>query len=555
MKARLLRPGALLAIAISLYVAVLAWTAPAVGYVRDEGYYFKAAELYMGWVRRLFSADALSAFQDGWITKFFSYNHEHPPLVKLAQGFSWLLFHEGLGWVSDAQGFRVAGFLFAGLSVWATYKLGALLSSKWVGLVAALMLISQPRYFFDAHLACFDVPVTAMWTFSIYAFLWAYTAPPERRSKRALVAGLVFGLGLATKLNVLFLPFLFVLWWLCCPTQPILPRFARAPGGGLDLQLPRVPVVLWACALIGPLVFYLTWPYLWHAPIDRTAWYIRFHLHHEHYPISYFHQLLIKPPFPWHFPLVMSLFTIPSPVLWLGSIGGLIATWRALKRELPALVLLSATALPVFLIAMPSTPIFGGVKHWYNALPSLCILAAQALVWALDWLRERWPRAGRALAPALVSLALLPGLFGIAASHPNGIGYYNELAGGYRGGAELGMQRGFWGGLAGPLYPKWLKDGGRVYFNRTNYDAYKMMRREGIIGERTRYENSPARADFGVDFIQPEHAGAEGKIWTELGTRPVDGVYQDNITLIQLYERGASARAPLTRFCHRSADR
>ncbi len=531
------------------YFVVLWLTAPATGFVRDEGYYFKAAEEYSGWWGVLFSPRFFEAFSDTTILKYFNYNHEHPPLVKLTQGLTYHIFHEWTGLTTPSQGFRVTGFAFGALGVVATFLLGKQLVSARVGLVAAALLTSIPRYFFDAHLACFDVPITAMWTLSLWAFVRAYQAPPERAASRAVFAGVVWGLALATKLNAFFLPFVFVLLWLRCPRASLRPQVIGGPGGGLDLRLPRIPTVLIACALIGPIVFVMTWPYLWHDTVMRIGGYIGFHLHHEHYPASYFHELLVKPPFPWSFPWVMSLFTIPSPILWLGGLGFVVAGLRALtRRSLSDTTLFITTLLPIFLISMPNTPIFGGVKHWYNAMPGLCLLAAVALSWAVKWMQDELPASvGRwAWGPA-VALALAPGYLGAAHTHPNGIGYYNELAGGIRGGAELGMQRGFWGYMAHPLYPDvgpQLKGRGRVFFNRANYDSYRMYRREGTIPQTIYYANDARGAQIGVHYEQPEHGEKEGDIWSVMGSRPIDGVYQDNVTLIQLYQVGPSSKAP-----------
>ncbi len=531
-----------------VYFVVLWVTAPAVGFVRDEGYYFKAAELYSGWFGVLFSSRFLEAFSDAEILKHFSYNSEHPPLVKLTQGLTFHVFHRGLGWASPSTGFRAAGFFFGGLSIMATFWLGRQLVSPPVGLLAAAMLAMMPRYFFDAHLACFDVAITAMWTLSIHVFLWALRAPSAGASRRAVAASVVFGLALATKLNALFLPFLFVLWWLVEPPAGLKVGWSRGPSGGRDLELPPVPGVLVACALVSPLVFFATWPYLWHDPIDRTWDYLRFHLHHEHYPASYFHELLVAPPFPWHFPVVMTALTIPSPVLALGGVGALVAGFRGVRRRrLPDIVLLTATLLPIALIALPTTPVFGGVKHWYNALPTLCILAARSTWWIFGALGDRlraWrPKEEMALVTATavvtVGLALGPGLLGIIRSHPDGIGYYNEIAGGFRGGAELGMQRGFWGGLAHPRYvdtlPRLADGRGRVFFNRTNYDAFRMYQRQGIVPRAMYYGYEARGSAVGIHFEQPEHGEQEGAIWSAIGSRPVAGVYRHNVTLIQIY--------------------
>ena len=539
--------AAALVIAVA-YFAVLWGTASTVGFVRDEGYYFKAAELYSGWFSTLLSSRFFDAFRDPEILKHFDYNHEHPPLAKLTQAATFHLFHGLLGWASPSTGFRAAGFLFAALSVVATFLLGRQLVSARVGLLAAAMLMVMPRYFFDAHLACFDVAITAFWGLSIWAFVRALRAPPTVVWRRAVFAGVVFGLALATKLNALFLPFLFVLWWLWAPPTGL--HFGRrmGPSGSLDVTLPAIPGVLFACALIGPLVFFALWPYLWHDPVGRVGAYLAFHMNHEHYPASYFHELLVAPPFPWHFPFVMTALTVPAPVLGLASIGIGVALVRAVRGwRLSDVVLVSATLLPIVLIALPKTPVFGGVKHWYNALPTLCVLAARSLFWVVD----RFERAGvrgrwrPVLAAALVVLALGPGALGIVRSHPDGIGFYNELAGGFRGGAALGMQRGFWGGLAHPRYVDTLSalhgGKGRVFFNRTNYDAVRMYQREGIVPRSMYYANEARGADVGVDFAQPEHAELGGAIWSVFGTRPVAGVYRDNVTLIQLYEKPAPA--------------
>jgi hypothetical protein len=295
--------------------------------------------------------------------------------------------------------------------------------------------------------------------------------------------------------------------------------------------------------VVGPLVFVATWPYLWHSTFERVAGYIQFHLQHEHYPISYFHELLTAPPFPVHFPFVMTAVTVPGPLLVLSGVGLVAAAGAWLRRRsLEGALLVAASLLPIVLIALPSSPIFGGVKHWYNAMPTLFIGAGAVLVTAARAL----PSAARRLAlPAAAAGVLLPSVMGSAASHPNGIGYYNTLVGGFRGGAELGMQRGFWGGLAFPAFDvlRDLPRGSRVFFNRTNYDSFRMYRKEALLPPHLGYANDARGAAAGVVFEQPEHGEAEAAIWTHIGPRPVAGTYQDGVTLTQIHVRGRS-RAP-----------
>ncbi len=526
------------------YLAILAASAPATGYVRDEGYYFRAAQEYGGWWDVLFSKRFTEAFSKDEIARHFSFNTEHPALVKLSQGLTHRVLHDGLGFTGPAQGYRFAGLLFGALSLLGTFFLGRALVSAPVGLLAALLLATIPRYFYDAQLACFDVPMTAMWAWSLYFFWRGFTAPEDKAKRRALAAGVVFGLALATKLNALFLPFVFVLVWLSSVDFSTL-RFHRTASGGRDLYLPAIPWVLLACAIVGPLVFVAHWPWLWHETFLRIGKYIGFHLHHEHYPIRYFGEVLVKPPFPIAFPFVMSVYTIPGPLLVLGTFGLLIATLRGLTRRAPAEVLLAvATLLPIVMIALPSSPIFGGVKHWHNAMPTLCILAARLVFEAARVVSEAKPAWARATPVALSALVLLPGALGIIASHPNGIGYYNELAGGFRGGAELGMQRSFWGGLNRPLMEEIAKlpSGTRVFFDHSNWDAIRMYQKEGTLPRHIHFANEARQADAATLFEDRENATQEDAIWDVVGTRPVAGVYADEVTLVQLYAKRLTTR-------------
>ncbi|MCK6549980.1 glycosyltransferase family 39 protein [Myxococcota bacterium] len=547
--ARRERGWLLAAILLSLtYVAVLAATAPDMGYTRDEGYYFKAAEQYGAWWDTLFSKRFVDAFGDAEIKARFGYNTEHPALIKLTQGVTYRVLHQWLGLTGPAQGFRFTGFLFGGLSLFATFLLGRALASSAIGFVAALFVAVMPRYFYDAHLACFDVPITAMWTLSLLAFWRGLTAPEHRVKKTALVAGVVFGLALATKLNALFLPFVFVALWLHRAGLRGLFGLAPGPSGARDLALPKIPLVLWSCAIVGPLVFLAHWPYLWHDTFARIGFYIGFHGSHEHYPIRYFGEVFVKPPFPWHFSWVMTAFTVPSPILALGTLGVGVAAWRALvHRRTDELLLVIGALLPIAIISLPGTPIFGGVKHWYNALPAIAILAARALFDGAALTRRALPGVTAKLAaPALCALAALPGVLGIAASHPNGIAFYNELAGGIRGAAELGFQRSFWGGLSRPLLADLAKlpPGTRVFFDHTNYDAYRMYVREGSLPSSIGFSDRPEDGRAATLFIDREgYPPSEEAAFSSASPVPIRGVYVDEVPLVQLHVAPALAPA------------
>jgi hypothetical protein len=126
------------------------------------------------------------------------------------------------------------------------------------------------------------------------------------------------------------------------------------------------------------------------------------------------------------------------------------------------LLLSAAVAMGPFLIGR--APIFGAEKHWAAAMPTLCILAGLGVVaigrlavYTLveaGWLAEARARGARA---ALIALLAATALAAAAAetvrAQPYALSHYNALAGGAPGGADLGMNRQFWGYAARGVLP------------------------------------------------------------------------------------------------------
>ena len=491
---------------------VLRLTSTSIGFVRDEGYYFKAAQEYVGWWQRLltFQASISDLVSRSVADRYFNYNHEHPALIKTAQGFAWWIWHEVLGIGLHSEGFRIPGPLTAALCVVCTFLLGARMYGRFVGLFAALSWALMPRNFFDAHLATFDVPITAMTVLVVYAY-----ARCDGTWKRAAWLGVAFGLALATKHNSLFVPPLLLVHWVATEGFRI-----RRFGPAL-VKLPGIPTLFLAMLVLGPILFYAHWPWIWHDTLKRVGEYYVYHFfQHEHYPANYFNVMWRQPPFPIGFAVGMTGVTTPLPLLGLMVWGlalsvkdGFFTRWTPGsvdgKRRSDAWLLGLFALFPLFVISLPSTPIFGGVKHFMPATPFLCIMAGRALQVALESARPYLALLRQPWVPAVAAtLFMLTNVTGILRSHPHGISYYNELIGGGRGAALLGMQRVFWGVASRPLIPK-INDvtppNGRVFFNRTNNDGWRMYVRDGILRQDIAYANGVTESSGGVSFHQWEH--------------------------------------------------
>ena len=531
-------------IALLLFVAtvgLVAVTSGDIGFTRDEGYYFKAGRDYFGWFhalwQNLLGGDLLASFSKTNIDRHWSYNHEHPVLVKSLFALSYGLLEEGLGvFQSDGQAMRFVGWCFGGLSVSMTYLLGRQLLSPGLALLAALSWLMMPRSFWHMHLACFDIPV-------VFAHVWlVHTYVKGQDSfKRALWVGVVFGIAASIKHNVLFVPVIFVLHWLL--TQATFPT----PGRG-GLNFPKIPVTFLAMAIVGPIVFVLHWPYLWPDVIGRVGWYFNFHLEHEHYPILYFAELLSAPPFPRAFPFVMTAVTVPIvtlAVMILGlalSLGVLLQTVlgksarRPMTLRAPAslvLLLVLNALVPFLVISNPDTPIFGGTKHWMNGVPFLCILGAWGLNQALQGLRGN-PHFVT-LKTATVAAILLPAALLTLRSHPYGLSAYNETVGFARGAANIGFQRTFWGyepQESWSLINERTSVNGKIHLGDTNQASYRTYIRDRIIRSDLRYSGRVRNSDAASVQPQGEFKKQWIDVWNQWGTRkPAGVVHLDGVPL------------------------
>lgn len=545
---------------MALYVAFLAATSLDVGVPRDESFYFYAGDRAGDWVLSIFDPEVETFSREG-VDRGFEYNHEHPVLMKTLFGLSHRLLHDRWGLVeTHMTAWRLPTMVMAGLSLWLTWLLGVMIRGRFVGLFAALGLAFMPRVFFHSHLACFDAPVVFTTALIAYCYLRA------ARSRRwAIASGVALGLGFATKLNTFFVPFT-LLAVAAFDTWAYRRRTGawKAPGGERG-PLTYYTWIAVSMVVLGGVVFFAHWPWLWFDTVERVQKYIAFHARHVHYPVDYLGHLYFRPPFPVHFPFVFAALTIPIGVLVCGLIGCGVAGRQARAtfkagpeapdRRSAEVFLLANLLAPMLIIALPYTPIFGGTKHWMPAMPFFAILAG----WGLERLgRGLWPaliegRGAPALRLRTAALGVLlwaPGVWATLTYGAHGPSYYNAIAGGASGAAELGMPRTFWGhdsnAVLGYLDEHVEKRGLVWWHNATKWavDAYQ---RDGLLRRDIRYSGdwTAPYSNWGVYHDAREKMPEELDVWRAYGTDwPVAGFFLDGVQIIGVYHRPAPPSAP-----------
>jgi 4-amino-4-deoxy-L-arabinose transferase-like glycosyltransferase len=345
----------------------------------------------------------------------------------------------------ESTAFRFPAILFAGLLIGLVYRFARRFVAWPAAAAGAVLTLAQPHYFFHAQIACFDAPITTM------AFAVGYAYWKSLRSARwGLLTGVVFGIALGTKHNAWLMPFFLGAHYLWMRRGDLL-------GWGGRRRIPRVPLAFVSMLVLGPLIFLLHWPWLWQAPLQRARTYVNRHLQHEHYNFEYLGHNWNAPvtdsrwkPLRVSAPFVETLFTVPVTTLALSLCGAVVLLRRrrgqpvddAAEPEAPftdrpdwlrpgadvdrAPGAFFAVQIfgPLCVIALPGTPIFGGVKHFMPAMPYLAVVAAVGLarlarvvVASLPATREGLRRAAPV---AFAALVCVPAVVETRRSHPDG---------------------------------------------------------------------------------------------------------------------------------------
>jgi hypothetical protein len=321
------------------------------------------------------------------------------------------------------------------------------------------------------------------------------------------------------------------------------------------------PLALLAMATIGPVVFYLGWPWIWFDTGRRLSEYVGFHVNHDYYNIEFLGVTYFRPPMPRLYAWVMTIATVPTITLVLFVLGlvksaldlplaGTLRKRTPLERTALGRAFSTRTLwlLCLFTSYAPwlsdATPIFGGTKHWITAYPFLCLFAGTGFQWALDRLsplasdrarRFRIPEAALA-----ISVLAAPTVMTLHA-HPWGLSAYVPLVGGTPGGATLGLNRSFWGYTTGAVQDfvdEHAPRNATVYVHDTALDSWNRLVRDGRLRSDLNGTLSLSGSDVGLYHHEQHMAKVEHQLWMDYGTvRPATVGNNDGVPIVWVFVR------------------
>jgi len=425
---------------------------------------FVAARKQSEWFRQVFTLE--HPFSEETIDQYWQSPSTHPSLTRSLMALSLILFEDSLG---EVAAMRMPSLLLAAFLVFLLYYWLARRVNTIVALGAVAMWITMPRVFGHVHIASLDVPMTVWWALVVVLFYEGAQRP--RFSRWHMMTGLAYGLALSTKLHSFFLPFPLILWMLWTRRWYAWRNFV-------------------AMAVLGPIVYLGTQIYLWHhfwlRLLER---FITYSTKDTAAPVKIFYfgrQFFDSTP--WHYPLLMTLITLPAATLFFLILGSIGLYRMKPKSQLRPLILLNVL-VPASLITLPHAQGYDGIRLILPALPWLAILGGLGLDRLVHGVRN-WTTPARGTAGkfilTLCFLALfLPNFWNLHKHHPFHLEYYADWLGGPAGGKRLGMESTYWCDALQPdllnLLNQKIPDGAKLRPLAMSYGVLEAYQRMGRL--------------------------------------------------------------------------
>lgn len=415
-----------MALGLSLFCCtVVALTLGSYGIAWDEGPYMLAGKRYVAWLLE----PAIDT-----VDRYWSLNHEHPPLVKVLGGMSDYICHQVLSFTDSVTAFRLQTLIFVFFLTYGLFCFSAELYGNGVALVVTLSFFFLPRIFYHSHLAALDYPLTALWFLTVYTF-WKGL---RKGWKWIITSSLLLGFALLIKLAAFFIYVPLAIWWLV-EAWDALKRQSLQKGDSPirkrhGLFLKPVPIII-----VPPALLIALWPWLWRGTFDRLSQYLLFHADHFEIPVFYLGKQYGVAP--WHYPAALVLVTVPMIVM-VPFVIGLLRTNDPGNRKTNAFILFNGL-FPILIASLPGIPKYDGIRLFMPAFPFLLMVSGLGLRFLFDKIRET--RLRTVFMGSYGVLFLMSFYFSVVKMHPYQSSYYSEAVGGFSGASDKGFEHEYWG--------------------------------------------------------------------------------------------------------------
>lgn len=364
---------------------------------------------------------------------------EHPVLSDIGASFFNIFLYEKLGIVRDDHAYALFAIVLASILAGVVFYWGTSAYGIFPGLITAIVLITTPLFLAESHYNIKDIPLLVFFSLAVFAFWKGFKS---YSLKWIFISSVLAGLALGTKFNALFLPIIIFSWVFL--DLIIEDKKTRK-------RLLKWWWVIFAYPLIMFSVLTMGWPQMWHNPISAF-----FNV------IAYYKLVGVNIDYTPAFRTIFNISTYPSiwifyttyPFVILLVITGVFGWIKSFKRTKDTLPLLFIIwfLIPLTRASLPSTSIFGGVRHIIEYIVPVALLAGYGVYFFLNFQKKR-----ANLFKTLILIAFIPFVFTLIKLHPAENVYFNSFVGGINGARTLNLTG--WGNTDGGIYEvamKWI---------------------------------------------------------------------------------------------------
>ncbi len=505
----------------------------------EQGVYLVEQSKNLGWLN-LIPGTSVEAFRP-----VNGYNPDHPPL-----GRYWLGVHHQLTWwiapphqpdgpfvtacarTGSATAFALTVWLIgAFVSIMSSSTMspstasppggsarGATTFRHWAGPLACLSLVLMPRVYGHAHLAALESITNLTCTAAVLAIAawWSGPAPPTRRA--ALVAGVVMGLALLTKIQAVLIPVPVIVWSLLRWRQKAIE-----------------PLLVWGTTAL--VLFFAAWPYLWLDPVGHLLEYLGRTTNRATLNCFYFGTIYKDKAVPWHYPFVMFAVTVPVGLHALGVLGVKKGdrsqgtgdrSQKLIADEWRRWLLLACGLFPLIVFALPKVAVYDGERLFLTVFPLWAIFVGRGAASVLEITARR---SGVRLAKCGICVVIVLQAASNWLVHPHYLSYYNLAVGGVSGAETLGLEMNYWGdGITRSLLEEAVTERGgftsvEIRPSLHQFQNDDLLRQSPILRQRLVKDSDPSvgsaakplrfvfrrRADLSDDeFLKYHHSTGSG---------------------------------------------
>ncbi len=520
----------LVAVFIALFAFLLLYsTTSDIGITCDEAWINdSAAHSFAQWMsmtaKDIIRGDFTTFRSKESIEKYFGgHFHYHPPFGRMMHALSLIFFGNIAG---EIKALRISPEIMFSIICALVFLITLRFTDYISAFTASLGLLFMPRMFGHGHIFALDIPVTFMWTLTVFFFLKCDEKPIYK-----YLFALSLGLSFCTKAQSALIPVAIFLWLILFPDKK---KFSILTFGTMG-----------AIA-----VFYFTNPWLW---VDFTSHFTEFisgmSTHTEDFVVRtyYLGKKFNSNALPWHYPFLLSFFTIPAPYILLivisvtaiainlfNRLKEVFAKSVNISNEKYAIFILINALIPLIVVSSGIAPSYDGERLFLPAFPFLAILSGFGFMKIKMLCFRGKSAAGAYILSSLLILSSAISLYGI---HPYELSYFNIYAGGLKGAKKIGMETTYWGDafnkntlgfINNNLRSK--KIAGRALFNTILFDYYYDY---GILSNDVIYDED----DY--DYIIINHRegllGEEEEFYTEQMI-PVFSNNHNGVPLLSIYK-------------------